>query len=299
MQIDGGSDLRNRKRRKKNRFLLFKRMKILIIISACIFFYAYFVEPNWIEVRALELKLPHLSAEFNGYKIVQISDIHIDKKMKKKYLNHLFQLVNQQKPDLIALTGDYVSNGYEKFIPNLATLSQLKPKDKTVAVLGNHDYSSKNHTQATKQILQETNILNLENAVYSLKRGHAMLHIAGVDDVWKRKDRLDLVLQQLPEAGAAILLAHEPDFADVSAATGRFDLQLSGHSHGGQIRLPFFKPPILPILGSKYYRGLYHVGKMIQYTNRGIGFTHLHLRFNSRPEITVFTLIAEKVSDYD
>ena len=289
----GDCGLRNRKRRKKNKFLLFKIMKILIFISVFIFFYAYYIEPNWIEIRALELKLPHLATEFNGYKIVQLSDIHVDKQMKKQYLNHLFGLVNKQEPDLIALTGDYVTHGYEKFIPNLATLTQLKPKDKTVAVLGNHDYSSKTHTQGIKQILQETNILNLDNTVYSLKRGNPMLHIAGVDDVWKQKDRLDLVLQQLPQAGAAILLAHEPDFADVSAATGRFDLQLSGHSHGGQIRLPFLKPPILPILGSKYYKGLYKVGKMLQYTNRGIGFTHLHLRFNSRPEITVFTLVAE------
>ncbi len=289
----GDFGLRNRRRRKKNIFLLFKIMKLLIFISIFILLYAHFIEPNWIEIRTVELNLPHLATEFNGYKIVQLSDIHVDKQMKKQYLNHLFGLVNKQKPDLIALTGDYVTHGYEKFIPNLATLSQLKPKDKTVAVLGNHDYSSKTHTQKIKQILQETNILNLDNTVYSLKRGNAMLHIGGVDDVWKQKDRLDLVLQQLPETGAAILLAHEPDFADVSAATGRFDLQLSGHSHGGQICFPFFKPPILPILGSKYYRGLYKVGNMLEYTNRGVGFTHLHLRFNSRPEITVFTLVAK------
>ncbi|MDJ0797995.1 MAG: metallophosphoesterase [Calothrix sp. MO_167.B12] len=271
-------------------------MKILIITLICIFFYAYFIEPNWIQVRAVELKLPHLAAEFDSYKIVQLSDIHVDKKMKKQRLTRLFQLVNQQKPDLIALTGDYATKGYEKFIPNLVTLSQLEPKDKTVAVLGNHDYSSHTHTQATKHILQQTNILNLANTVYSLQRGNAMLHIAGVDDVWARKDRLDLVLKQLPEAGAAILLAHEPDFADISAATGRFDLQLSGHSHGGQIRLPFFKPPILPPLGSKYYKGLYQVREMIQYTNRGIGISHIPLRFNSRPEITVFTLVADSDS---
>ena len=289
----GDFRLRNRKRRKKKIFLPFKIMKILIILSACILFYAYFIEPNWIEIRTVELELPHLATEFNGYKIVQLSDLHVDKQMKKRYLHHLFRLVNKQKPDLIALTGDYVTHGYEKFIPNLATFSQLKPKDKTVAVLGNHDYSSNTHTQKIKQILQETNILNLDNTVYSLKRGNAMLHIGGVDDVWKQKDRLDLVLQKLPKAGAAILLAHEPDFADVSAATRRFDLQLSGHSHGGQISLPFFRPPVLPNLGSKYYRGLYKVGNMFQYTNRGVGCTHFHLRFNSRPEITVFTLVAQ------
>ncbi len=263
-----------------------------LIIGLCLFLYAHWIEPNWIEVNAIDVQLPHLAKEFNGYKIAQISDIHVDKQMSQQYLTRLFKLVNQQQPDLIALTGDYVTKGSEKFIPKLATLSQLKPKDKTVAVLGNHDYASYTHNQATKDILQQTNILNLANTIYSLKRGNAMLHIAGVDDVWVRKDDLNAVLQQLPADGAAILLAHEPDFADISAATGRFDLQLSGHSHAGQIRFPFSKPIILPPLGRKYYSGLYVIGDMIQYTNRGIGSSHLHLRFNSRPEITVFTLIA-------
>ena len=263
-----------------------------LIISLCLFLYAYCIEPNWIEVNSISLQLPHLAKEFNGYKIAQISDIHVDKKMSRQYLTRLFKLVNQQQPDLIALTGDYVTKGSEKFIPKLATLSQLKSKDKTVAVLGNHDYASYTHNQATKEILQQTKVLNLANAVYSLKRGTAMLHIAGVDDVWERKDDLNAVLQQLPVDGAAILLAHEPDFADISAATGRFDLQISGHSHAGQVRLPFSEPIILPQLGRKYYSGIYIVGDMIQYTNRGIGSTHLHLRFNSRPEITVFTLVA-------
>jgi uncharacterized protein len=273
-----------------------KKMGTLIttlIIGLCLFLYAYFVEPTWIEVNTIDLQLPHLAQEFNGYKIVQISDIHVDKQMSTKRLIRLFKLVNQQQPDLIALTGDYASKGFEEFIPKLATLSQLKAKDKTVAVLGNHDYASYTHNQATKDILQQTNILTLANTVYSLKRGDAMLHIAGVDDVWVRRDNLDAILQQLPSDGAAILLAHEPDFADISAATGRFDLQLSGHSHAGQIRLPFSKPIILPPLGRKYYSGLYVVGDMIQYTNRGIGSTHFHLRFNARPEITVFNLVGK------
>jgi predicted MPP superfamily phosphohydrolase len=264
----------------------------ILIITVCLFVYAYSIEPNWIEVNDIDIQLPHLAAEFDGYKIVQISDIHVDKQMSQQRLINLFKLVNKQQPDLIALTGDYVTRDCEQFIPNLSILSQLKPKDKTVAVLGNHDYASYTHNQGIKQMLQETNILNLANSVYSLQRGDAMLHIAGVDDVSARKARLDLVLQQLPSTGAAILLAHEPDFADTSAATGRFDLQLSGHSHGGQIRLPFFKPFALPPLGRKYYSGRYQVGEMIQYTNRGIGFSHLHLRFNARPEITVFTLVA-------
>ena len=220
---------------------------------------------------------------------MQISDIHVDKRTKKRYLNHIFHLVNQQKPDLIAITGDFVTRRQIKFLPKLeATLGKLSASDKVVGVLGNHDY----WTDANKvaQVLEKNHILNLDNKVYTLKRGNSILNIAGVDDVWVGKDRLDLVLQQLPAQGAAILLAHEPDFADTSALTNRFDLQLSGHSHAGQIRLPFLSPPFLPSLGEKYYAGLYKVGKMLQYTNRGVGMTKLHLRFGSRPEITVFRL---------
>lgn len=119
-----------------------------------------------------------------------------------------------------------------------------------------------------------------------------MLHFAGVDDVMEGRSRLDLVLQELPEDGTAILLAHEPDFADVSAATGRFDLQLSGHSHGGQVRLPLLGAPYLPPFSQRYASGLYEVGDMWQYTNRGIGFVDARLRFLCRPEITVLTFEA-------
>lgn len=270
---------------------LSKSVKIIFIATICALLYAHFIEPNWIDINYVQLNLPHLASEFNGYRIVQITDIHVDRRTKIQHLNRVFRIVNQQKPDLIAITGDFITRRQIKFISKLtATLGQLSAKDKIVAVLGNHDY----WVSATKiiEVLEKKNILNLDNKVYTLKRGNSMLHIAGVDDVWVGKDRLDLVLQQLPQEGAAILLAHEPDFADTSTTANRFDLQLSGHSHAGQIRLPFLKPPALPGLGKKYYDGLYKVGEMFQYTNRGIGMTGLHLRFSSRPEITVFELKA-------
>ncbi|AFY58305.1 putative phosphohydrolase [Rivularia sp. PCC 7116] len=273
----------------KAKFLLSRLTTNIFILGICVLLYAHFIEPNWIDINYVELKLPNLASEFNGYRIVQISDIHIDKRSKKQQLNHIFRLVNQQKPDLIAITGDFVTRRQMKFISKLeATLGQLNAVDKIVAVLGNHDYWA----NATKiaEVLEKNNVLNLDNKVYTLKRGNSILNIAGVDDVWVGKDRLDLVLQQLPSEGAAILLAHEPDFADTSALTNRFDLQLSGHSHAGQINLPFLSPPFLPGLGQKYYAGLYKIGTMFEYTNRGIGTTKLHLRFGSRPEITVFRL---------
>ena len=100
------------------------------------------------------------------------------------------------------------------------------------------------------------------------------------------------MLARLPRTGAALLLAHEPDFADITPPPGRFDLQLSGHSHGGQVVIPFLGPPTLPEIGEKYPSGRYQVGGMIQYTNRGVGMVRPHVRLNCRPEITLLTLHA-------
>ncbi|CAN5776038.1 hypothetical protein BH23ACT11_BH23ACT11_07590 [soil metagenome] len=145
-----------------------------------------------------------------------------------------------------------------------------------------------------RRVIRESGITDLSNAVHTMERKDAVLNIAGVDDVMERQDRLDLVLDRLPSAGAAILLAHEPDFADTSAAARRFDLQLSGHSHGGQVRMPLLGAPVLPPLAREYPAGHYEVGEMLQYTNRGVGMIEPRVRFNCRPEITVFTLGSKK-----
>jgi predicted MPP superfamily phosphohydrolase len=132
-------------------------------------------------------------------------------------------------------------------------------------------------------------VIELCNTALTLRRDGAALHLCGVDDVQEGKVDLDLVLRRLPEEGAAVLLAHEPDFANESAVAERFDLQLSGHSHGGQVGLPLLRSLFLPKLSRRYPSGLYRVGEMWLYTNRGLG-AHPRFRFNCRPEITVFTL---------
>jgi predicted MPP superfamily phosphohydrolase len=242
----------------------------------------------------LTLKLPRLAAAFNGLRILQISDIHYGGWMNRKRMQHVIRVALDERPNLVVITGDFLighrwdeslQTGLAELVEELSSLTEAHP---TLAVLGNHDYWT--NASAVREALAACGILELNNAVYSLSNAGDLLHIAGVDDVWEGHHRLDLVLEKLPQAGAAILLAHEPDFADHSAETGRFDLQLSGHSHGGQVVLPFIGPPVLPYLGRKYPSGLYRVGEMWQYTNRGVGMARLEVRFNCRPEITVFTL---------
>jgi predicted MPP superfamily phosphohydrolase len=253
--------------------------------------YAQKVEPGWVEVRPVSLRLPRLAAEFDGYRIAQISDIHMDDAwMHEDRLTEIVGQVNEQRPDLVVMTGDFVTHDWLRtYAPGLvAALSKLSASDGVMAILGNHDHWV--DANGVHQVIRDAGMIDLSNAVHTLHRGESMLHIAGVDDFWERKSRLDLVLNQLPESGAAVLLAHEPDFADQSAASGRFDLQLSGHSHGGQVVVPMVGPLVLPYLGQKYPSGLYKVGSMLQYTNRGLGMVKPQFRFNCRPEITVFTL---------
>ncbi len=255
--------------------------------------YARNIEPAWLDVHPVQLALPRLAPEFDGYVIAQFSDIHMGDWMTQEQLRHIVMLVNQQRPDLIVVSGDFVTFSPRQQMPPLVTeLSRLAARDGVVSVLGNHDYWT--DPFVIRQVIHDSGMIDLSNAVHTLVRGNAQLHIAGVDDVWEQLARLDVVLAALPKDGAAILIAHEPDFADASAASGRFDLQISGHTHGGQINLPLYGPVQLPPYGKRYVSGLYRVGTMYQYTNRGVGLVNLPFRINCRPEITVFTLRASR-----
>jgi uncharacterized protein len=252
------------------------------------------VEPYWLEVTEVNLKLPRLPKSFSGFRIAQISDIHIGPWMSLERVQSIFKMALDQSPDLVALTGDYVlahrhMGSYTSELNELVVLlKDMTSNYLTVSVQGNHDYWY--NTLEIQDALQRGGTRLLMNSVHTLERNGERLHIAGVDDIYEHHEDLEAVLAQIPEDGCAILLAHEPDFADISAATGRFDLQISGHSHGGQVVLPIIGPPILPYLGDKYPSGFYQVENMLQYTNRGVGMSLPPVRFNCRPEITIFTL---------
>ncbi len=252
--------------------------------------YARELETRRVEVRPVELTLPRLAPEFDGYRLVQFGDLHLDDWSKPERLHRIADKVNEQHPDLVAITGDFGSYSAREFDEErlIEALRRLSARDGCVAILGNHDYLT--DVRLVRRCIREGGVTELINGVRTLRRGDAALHVAGIDDVMEGNSRLDLVLRELPEEGAAILLAHEPDFADVSSATGRFDLQLSGHSHGGQVAVPLLRRLVLPPFSQRYTRGLYEVRGMTQYTNRGIGFVHARLRFLCRPEITAFTI---------
>jgi predicted MPP superfamily phosphohydrolase len=256
--------------------------------------YGTLLEPKFIKIESVQLELKRLPQVFSGLRVAQISDIHMGGWMNLERFQRVADLIVAQKPDLLLITGDFLL-GYhftEAAWQSLKDLTDvLAPLAKSIpsfAVLGNHDYSM--NPDAVRQMLKACDVTDLTNTVVTLTREGEHLHLCGVDDVWRGNVQLENVTAQLSDNSAAILLAHEPDYANTSAATGKFELQISGHTHGGQVVIPFYGPPMLPHLGHKFPSGLYRVGNMFQYTNRGVGMHKLPIRFNCPPEITVFEL---------
>jgi len=244
---------------------------------------------NWLEINELDLFLPNLPKQLGELKVVQMSDVHLGTWIDYERLSHAVNLANSYQPDIVAITGDFVTHSPEKYRDDLVkAFSRLKPRYKSLAVLGNHDHWT--DADVIRDILSQAGVSDLSNQVYTLERQGERLHFAGIDDFQVGADRLDVVMGLLPVDGCAILLAHEPDFADISAAYRRFDLQLSGHSHGGQVVLPLLGAPILPRHGRRYIAGLHKINGMYLYTNRGLGTAEIQIRINCPPEITVFTL---------
>ena len=256
--------------------------------------YGYFFGAGRIKVESVNLRLPRLTTSFRRIRIAQLSDIHMGGWMNAERFQNIAEIVSALRPNLLFLTGDFLvghtfnKHSEEDLQDLIHILSPLTKTTPTFAVLGNHDYWT--NVNAVREMLKASGIIELTNSVFTWTRGNEHLHLCGVDDVWEGKVRLDKVLHELTGDSPAVLLAHEPDFADESSLSGRFDLQISGHSHGGQVVIPLIGPPILPYLGRKYSSGLYKVNEMYQYTNRGAGTGRLPVRINCPPEITLFTL---------
>jgi predicted MPP superfamily phosphohydrolase len=243
-----------------------------------------------VEITKPTIVLPNLPEAFNGYRMVQVSDFHLGTWLDTQDMLDIVDLVNMQEPDLIAITGDFVTFNPSRFANDLIKiLSGFKSKDGVIAVMGNHDHYT--NADLIRDVLKRSGILELQNRIYTIQRDSARLIFAGIDDYMTRHADLDSVIMQIPKFDdAVILLAHEPDFADISAASGRFAMQISGHTHGGQICLPYFGNLYLPRYGRKYPSGEYSVRNMVLYTNRGLGTSWLKFRINCPPEITVFQL---------
>jgi predicted MPP superfamily phosphohydrolase len=246
------------------------------------------------QVEAKQLVLEHIQIQVNklktgleGFKIVQLSDIHLYPYTQLDFVQEAVTITNNLQPDLIVLTGDYVLQTAEAIFELAPVLSSLNAKYGVFSILGNHDLWTNAHI--VRLGLKEQRLLLLENDGVELTVNGETLYLAGVDDGWSGQPDLSLALAKRPSEALTILLAHEPDLADRFSMDQRVSIQLSGHSHGGQVRLPLLGAPILPYLGQKYDQGLYKVKDMWLYTTRGIGLI-TPIRINCPPEITEITL---------
>ena len=253
-------------------------------------------EPNRPQLVRREISLRRWPAQLDGFTIALLSDFHYDPYFSVHPLRAAIPMVNALHPDLVALTGDFVSipmmHRYSRTAafaaePCASLLRELRAPHGLWAVLGNHDEFT--DPELVTSILHSTGIPVLANQSVPIELNGSRFWLGGVNDVMGGSSDLDRTLGNVPPAEPVVLLAHEPDYADF-AASHPIDLQLSGHSHGGQIRVPFLPPLYEPPLARKYVAGLYHVGPLTLYTNRGLGTVGVPLRFDCPPEVTLLTL---------
>jgi hypothetical protein len=276
--------------------------------AASLALYSGEIERHWVEVSHRDVYLPGLAAAFDGMRIAQISDIHMDEFTEPFFLRHVIDRINQIKPDAVFITGDFVTStivmdiGATRFARGAAwqcanILTGLECKA-LYASLGNHDINV-----GAKQVsaaLVANGITVLRNACLPIERGGGRIWLAGLDDPLEGHPDLDLAIpasiRNIP-GEPIVLLSHAPDYADhllTQPAGEAVDLMLSGHSHGGQIRFPLVGALVLPPLARKYVKGWFQLGHLQLHVNRGIGTIGLPFRFDCPPEITSITLRAGK-----
>jgi uncharacterized protein len=277
----------------------FTRRNFLIgtgVTAAGLALYSGEIARHEIDIVDRPISITNLPTSFHGYRIVQLSDIHLDEYTEPFFLERIVHKVNTLAPDLVLVTGDFITHGSLTFIAGGHAIRRCAEILTTLTAplrygcLGNHDVAFDPATVINTLNAHGTPVL--VNQYLPIERKGDRIWLCAVDDPGTSHPNLDLALPEKPD-GPVILLAHEPDYADDVVAHPRgplVDLMLSGHSHGGQIRLPFLGPLILPPMAEKYPEGHYLFNRMQLYVNRGIGTVGLPFRLNCPPEITVITL---------
>jgi uncharacterized protein len=263
--------------------------------------YARWIEPTWLKTYEVEITVPRLDPAFDGYVITQLSDLHVGGGVPTSLLEEAVARCLDAKPDLAVLTGDFIQDRRPERSTGTVeeVLGSLTARDGVLAVLGNHDAGvfSSDHTPDVRKMNLVTKALEsagarvLENAERILTRGSARLRVIGLGDLWTRRFRPDPLARRHPDM-PTIALSHNPDTAPELSRLG-CDVILSGHTHGGQVRIPFFTPPRLPVRRHDLAAGLVHLpadeGGAQVYVNRGVGWLR-QVRFCVRPEVTVIRL---------
>jgi predicted MPP superfamily phosphohydrolase len=277
------------------RFITRRRVLKFATIASGIGFgtglYTWRWEPHWVEIVHRSLSIRSLPFALIGKRMVQLSDLHVGPRVDDAYLVDTFNKVKKLSPELVVYTGDFTSYesaglGHAKrLFANLPTGSMG-----TFGVLGNHDYgtgwSDSENANGVARLATEAGVTVLRNEAAEV----AGLRVVGLDDLWAGRFTPGRVLADLQPETPALVLSHNPDTVDLPVWDGFEGPILAGHTHGGQCKPPFLPPPLLPVQNKRYSSGEFLLSENRRlYINRGIGHL-LRVRFNVRPEITVFKL---------
>ena len=250
-----------------------------------------------LELGRRTIPIRNLPEAFHGFRIAQISDIHLAEYTEPWFVERAIREVNRLQPDVVMLTGDFICMGpiqrrsAEKYAPLCAELVGKIECPHRYGVLGNHDWMVNGDLVVAS--MASVGIPILHNASLPFERDGARLWIAGIMDALSWESDVEAAVPKTARADRepVILLAHEPDILPAVARLDAFDLMLSGHTHGGQVRLPFLPPLMLPPLGQHFVEGHFRMGRTQLYVNRGIGSVGLPFRFRCPSEITELTLV--------
>jgi predicted MPP superfamily phosphohydrolase len=260
-------------------------------ISGALAHDARYVHPFRPLLERVELPLPAAHANLAGLRIGFVTDTHVGPYFSTDDLARATALLAAERPDLILLGGDFISESPRYAGPAAEVLGELAGAATLggYAVLGNHDYS--NSAAKMTAALTRGGVEVLRNQATRIATGRGDLWLAGIDESLLSLADPEATFAAIPPGSAALALWHEPEYADRTAALGAF-AQLSGHSHGGQVRLPSIGALVVPEGGRRYVMGLNHAGPMAIYTSRGVGVFRPPVRLNCPPEVTLATLVA-------
>jgi predicted MPP superfamily phosphohydrolase len=260
-------------------------------LTAAEAYQARYDNPYEPRLERVSIPLPQGFEALAGTKIGFVTDTHVGPFIDPEDLARATALLDVESPDLILLGGDLISESPRYIAGAVEVLEVLLEKAPLggYAVLGNHDFN----VSASKvtEGLSQAGFGVLRNDAVSIPTNGSELWIGGIDETLLGRPSPPDTFAQIPDGAAAIALWHEPQFAEQAAAQGAF-LQLSGHTHGGQIRIPGVGPVGLPVHGKRYVMGLNHADGMAVYTSRGVGVYRPPMRFNCPPEVTLISLVS-------
>jgi len=262
-------------------------------VTALLGSYPVLIERNIVQVNRYKIPIANLPPSFHGFTLAQITDLHLGFLVSESFVEGIVHRTNKLRADLIVCTGDYVHerNSTQQIDKVWPILAKLEAKHGTYSVLGNHDHWA--DTERSLYWLERTG-QNIRHDCKPIYEGSDRIIIGGAGDFWEDELKIDNTFSRFDQNECRVLLAHNPDSVDTAFKT-TLSLVLSGHTHGGQVVVPFLGPPVLPVKNKDYSSGLISTDRTQLFISRGLGWAIYPVRFNCYPEIAVLELVIPKL----